>query len=120
MINWSARTMAGFSNSPWKFIPVRRLAINIERSIREGTRWVKGEDNGPLLWQTVQTVVGRFLEGLWKQGAIIGEADIIDCVTWSNSPWFVGPYGFILQNPILYDKPIPYKGRLGFFEVNLP
>jgi len=52
-------------------------------------------------------------------GAIIGEVDIIDCVTCSSSPWFFGPYGFVLANPVLYEKPIPYKGRLGFFEVQL-
>ncbi len=51
------------------------------------------------------------------RGEIIGEVDIIDCVTESKSPWFTGPYGWVLNNSILYDKPIPYKGRLGFFEV---
>jgi len=53
-------------------------------------------------------------------GAIIGEVDITGCVTESKSPWFVGKYGFVLANPLLYDKPIPYCGQLGFFEVNLP
>ncbi len=52
-------------------------------------------------------------------GAIIGEVDIIDCVTESKSPWFIGRYGFVLANPVLYDKPIPYRGQLGFFEVDL-
>jgi hypothetical protein len=52
-------------------------------------------------------------------GAIIGEVDIVDCVTRSNSKWFIGPYGFVLSNPVLYIKPIPCKGRLGFFEPNL-
>jgi hypothetical protein len=51
------------------------------------------------------------------RGAIIGEVDIIDCVTESKSPWFVGPYGFVRTNPIRYAKPIPYKGKLRFFEV---
>lgn len=50
-------------------------------------------------------------------GAIIGEVDITGCVTESSSPWFVGKYGLLLANPILYAKPIPYKGRLGFFDV---
>jgi hypothetical protein len=54
------------------------------------------------------------------RGAIIGEIDIIDCVTESKSPWFVGKYGFVLANPVAYAKPIPYKGKLGFFEVELP
>mgnify|MGYP001616141072 CR=1 FL=1 len=52
-------------------------------------------------------------------GAIIGEVSITNCVTKSNSPWFVGKYGFILSQPILYEKPIPYKGQLKFFPVFL-
>jgi len=54
------------------------------------------------------------------RGAIVGEVDITGCVTESESPWFFGPYGFLLANPVGYEKPIPYKGRLGFFEVELP
>ncbi len=52
-------------------------------------------------------------------GAIIGEVDIVDCVTESLSPWFVGKYGFVLTNPILYKKPIPCRGKLGFFEPDI-
>jgi hypothetical protein len=48
-------------------------------------------------------------------GAIIGEVDIIDCVSESTSPWFTGKYGFLLGNPILYDHPILCKGMLNFF-----
>lgn len=48
-------------------------------------------------------------------GAIIGEVDITGCVEKSDS-WFTGPYGFVLTNPTLYEKPIPCKGKLGFFE----
>jgi len=53
---------------------------------------------------------------LLPRGAIIGEVDIVECVTQSKSPWFVGDYGFVLKNPKPYDKPIPCKGKLGFFE----
>ena len=53
------------------------------------------------------------------KGCIIGEVDIVDCVTESQSPWFLGPYGFVLANPVIYKEPIPYKGQLGFFEVSL-
>jgi len=52
-------------------------------------------------------------------GAIIGEIDITDCVTQSNSPWFTGPYGFVLENPVMYDKPLPCHGRLGFWEPSV-
>jgi len=48
-------------------------------------------------------------------GCIVGEVDIIDCVTESKSRWFSGKYGFVLSNPIAYNAPIPCKGQLGFF-----
>ncbi|MDP2728980.1 MAG: ASCH domain-containing protein [Dehalococcoidales bacterium] len=53
------------------------------------------------------------------RGAIIGEVDIIDCVKKSDSPWFVGKFGLVLSNPVLYPVPIPCKGKLRFFEVSL-
>jgi hypothetical protein len=49
-------------------------------------------------------------------GAIIGEVDIVDCVTNHASRWWTGPYGFILANPVEYEKPINCRGMLGFFE----
>ena len=50
-------------------------------------------------------------------GAIVGEVDIVECVTESASPWFSGPYGFLLACPLAYETPVPYRGRLSFFEV---
>ncbi len=60
-------------------------------------------------------------------GAIIGEVDIIDCkfrkaslFDSEFSAWHeVGKWGFYLANPVLYDKPIPCRGQLGFFEVDI-
>jgi hypothetical protein len=52
-------------------------------------------------------------------GCILGEVDIVDCVTFHKSVWFEGPYGFVLENPFEYERPIPYKGQLGLFEVEL-
>lgn len=49
-------------------------------------------------------------------GAIIGTVEIVDCVTASESPWFFGKYGFVLRNPVKFDKPIPCRGALGFWE----
>ena len=48
-------------------------------------------------------------------GGIVGEAEIVDCVTASKSPWFFGPYGFVIRNA----RPLPFRpcrGMLGFFE----
>jgi len=52
----------------------------------------------------------------FERGGIIGSVEIVDCTDHSESPWFVGDFGFVLRNP----KPMPfmpYKGRLGFFNV---
>ena len=49
-----------------------------------------------------------------QRGGIVGETEIVDCVTRSTSPWFVGEYGFVMRNT----KPLPFrvcKGALGFF-----
>lgn len=32
------------------------------------------------------------------RGGIIGIVDIVDCVPWADSPWFVGAYGLVLRN----------------------
>ena len=61
---------------------------------------------------------GIFLPEEPPLGAIVGEVTITDCVDTSSSPWFCGPYGFILSSPVVYKDPIPYRGQLGFFEVD--
>ena len=50
------------------------------------------------------------------RGGIVGVAEIVDCVTTSNSPWFTGEFGFVLANarPLPF---LPFKGALGFFDV---
>ena len=69
-------------------------------------------------------LMSAYSSGWLTIGAIIGEADIIDCKFRYEeendnlySAWHeVGQYGFVLANPVLYDKPIPCRGQLGFFE----
>ena len=49
-------------------------------------------------------------------GGFVGSVEIVDCVTDSRSPWFFGPYGFVLRDP----RPLPfmpYRGSLGFFDL---
>ena len=52
-------------------------------------------------------------------GELVGEIDIVDCVSKSSSRWFFGRYGFVLANPVAYDQPIPYRGMPGLFDVRL-
>lgn len=49
-------------------------------------------------------------------GGIIGEVDLIGCVDESSSPWFAGPWGFVLANPEACAFR-PCRGHLGFFET---
>lgn len=51
-----------------------------------------------------------------RRGGIVGSAELVDCVTESDSEWFFGRYGFVLRNvkPLLF---VPYRGELGFFDV---
>lgn len=49
------------------------------------------------------------------RGGIVGEVDVIDVVQQSASPWFVGPWGLVLANPISHPF-TPCRGRLGFFD----
>lgn len=50
-----------------------------------------------------------------RRGGIVGTAEIADCVTDSDSPWFAGRYGFVLRDVRVVDF-IPVKGALGFFD----
>jgi len=68
---------------------------------------------GRVWWQPTPSAPGShgFL-----YGGIVGVAEVVDCVEASASPWFVGPFGFVLRNA----RPLPFrplKGALGFFKV---
>lgn len=51
-------------------------------------------------------------------GSIIGAVDLVDCVSASRSPWYMGAIGFELANAREFFH-IPFKGALGFFETGL-
>ena len=52
----------------------------------------------------------------YSLGCVVGVATVTDCVQAHHSPWFTGPYGFVLRDakPL---QPRPFKGALGLFEV---
>jgi hypothetical protein len=66
------------------------------------------------------------------KGFIIGEADIVDVIHVDSNEdrtkyssrekdvleWFFGPYGFVLDNIVVYKNPVKYKGNLGIFKVD--
>lgn len=52
-----------------------------------------------------------------RTGAILGTVELTDCVSEHNSPFFNGPYGFVLSKPRLFRNPVDYRGQLGIFKV---
>src|SRR5215207_9203094 len=43
---------------------------------------------------------------LMTRGAIVGVVDLVDCVESHSSSWFEGPYGFVLANAKMLERPI--------------
>jgi hypothetical protein len=56
------------------------------------------------------------LPGHMHYGCVIGTVDLYDCVSECDSPFFVGPWGFLLRNPQPITPSIPAWGALGFWE----
>lgn len=50
-------------------------------------------------------------------GAIVGSVELGGAVMESESPWFFGPYGIKLANPVALAQPVPCKGALGLFRL---
>lgn len=78
------------------------------------------KDKGGIPWEQYRRLHNMHFEAL---GCIVGEVEIVDCLVPGHMAqthrWYEGPYGFLLSDPVAYSKPIPYKGQLGFFEVDL-
>ena len=85
VVVWGARTLDGRDElgSEWKYVNVRRFALFLESSIREGLTWVALEPNEEPLWTKVRQLVEQFLHGQWKHGALSGtkpdEAFFVKC-----------------------------------------
>jgi phage tail sheath protein FI len=75
LVAWGGRTLQGADelSTEWKYVPVRRLALFLEKSIDEGTRWSAFEPNGEPMWARIRLDVGEFLHALFQRGAFQGQ-----------------------------------------------
>lgn len=71
---FGARTVDGSNalGSEWKYVPVRRTANYILRSLSESLRWAVHKPNGEELWSQLRVNVTAFMQGLFRQGAFKG------------------------------------------------
>lgn len=74
----------------------------------DGYRWILA--NRPLFSADIPH------RDAFQMGGIVGVSMIVDCVDFHESPFFFGPWGFVLS----CSRPIPFvpcRGKLGFFDV---
>jgi hypothetical protein len=67
---WGARCITSDDN--YKYVPVRRLLIFIELSLKIGLQDVVFEPNTPQLWATVERLIENFLLTVFNSGAFAG------------------------------------------------
>ena len=67
---WGARVIT--SDPDYKYVPVRRLLIFLEKSIERGLQWVVFEPNFEPLWARVRRSISDFLRVVWRNGALEG------------------------------------------------
>jgi len=107
---WAVFNGKAIENRNWPTKHRGRIVIHAAKSFnKDHYRFLRDE-------------IGIFLEFLplpaeFVHGALIGEVDIVDCVTSHTSRWFTGKYGFVLANAKEYAEPIPYRGMPKVFEV---
>lgn len=67
IVAWGGRTAA--SDPEWKYVPVRRFALYLEKSINQGTQWAVFEPSDEPLWAQVRAATEAFLMDLFRRGA---------------------------------------------------
>jgi phage tail sheath protein FI len=81
IVSWGARTLA--SDPEWRYVPVRRTALFLKRSLQRGLQWAVFEPNDQELWDRIRINITAFMLGLFRQGAFQGatpdEAFLVKC-----------------------------------------
>ncbi len=109
-----------------------RGRVLVHACLKEDLSWIHGNlydkiHEGIEIHLTKEEYRGTF-------GAIIGSVEIVDCVIGHHSVWArncvitvakkgdekaIRIYNWVLANPIKFDKPIPCKGKQGFWNYEL-
>jgi len=70
---WGARTLDG-NSLDWRYINVRRTMIMLEESIKNAAKAFVFEPNVANTWVSVRSMIGNFLNGIWKRGGLAGSS----------------------------------------------
>lgn len=85
--------------------------------IHAGKRW--GEEQRDDLAWIREEFPQIEMPATFDLGGLVGQARLLDCVEYSASPWFNGPYGFVIGAA----APLPFtpcRGMLNFFTPGVP
>ena len=128
---WAWLVCAGIKDTENRYWRIRdfprRIYVHASKTVdKEAFKWLAAHIPKEILEKTM--VDGLPNRGMFITGAIIGEVDIVGCKFRSAdfndnlfSIWhMLGQWGFQLANPVLYEKPTPCKGKLSFFEPDIP
>jgi phage tail sheath protein FI len=67
---WGSRTLV--PNSEWRYVPVRRTAMFLRKSIFNGIQFAVFEPNDEPLWSTLRATIGAFMNTQFRNGAFAG------------------------------------------------
>jgi len=70
LVVWGTRTIG--SDSSWRYIPVRRMAIFLRVSIYDGIQWAVFEPNDEPLWASLRLNIRAFMLTQFRAGAFQG------------------------------------------------
>ena len=118
-------TVALSIQQPWAWLilhPHESLRKDVENRVWwrdfRGPLWIhagKKFDREGYDWVRTEFVIPNLPDpGSFPRGGIVGRATVTGCVTEHPSPWFFGPYGFVLANASPVEL-VPCRGMLGFF-----
>lgn len=69
---WGSRTL--MPTSEWRYVPVRRLAMFLRKSIFNGIQFAVFEPNDTNLWSTLRTTITAFMNTQFRNGAFAGSS----------------------------------------------
>ena len=116
---WAWLILSGYKdleNRTWQTKHRGRVLIHTgQRVDKENLEWAL--EMAMMTSGDHETEIRKRYEAEMVTGALVGFANIDECISNSDSLWFFGPHAFKLSSPVLWSQGIPYKGRLGLFEV---
>lgn len=102
-------------NRSWPTSVRDRVLIHAGQKFdRHGYRWLTTSADSPIINRPDFPVWPQ--TNAFQRGGIVGVARIVDCVKASKSPWYFGPYGFVM----IEAKPLPFAPCRGALKWFLP